>query len=103
MGFEIIAGDYGRSYTGKAEDVNYSDCTGKLHVWSEEDDVKTAIIDGKACVVTLVGSDTHITYDVEAGDFDVVPDVYYGMFEFIKGGVVEHTLPFEWVVIEGPP
>lgn len=97
MSFEIVQGDYGRAYCGVVENVNYSDCTGKIYIWNKARTAK--IVDGKACVVTFVSPDTHITFTPEVDDFKTVtPNVYYGMFEFLKGGVVEHTLEFVWII-----
>ena len=101
MSFEIVKGDYGRGYVGKIKDVNYSDCTGKIYIWTK---ARVKLIDGKDCAVTFVSPDTLITYTPVENDFKTAtPDIYYGMFVFLKSGVVEHTLEFVWRVIEKEP
>jgi len=95
--FEIVKGDYGRGYVGIVEDVDYSDCTVTLNLWDKNG---TAKLTNKACAVTHVGDDTHVTFVPAINDFDLTPDIYYGNFKFTKAGVVEHTLPFTWRVYE---
>jgi len=102
LSFEIVKGDYGRTYRGIVKGVDYSDCAGKIYVWDPDDDTK--LIDGAACTVSLSGSDTHIDYTVQQNDFATASiKTYRGEFQFTKTGVVEHTLPFTWAVKEAPP
>ena len=98
--FEIVKGDYGRTYRGKIEDENLSDCTAVIYVWDKND---TKIIDGKSCSVSLVGSDTFVDFTPALGDFDVEIGSYYGLFKFTKTGVVERTLSFVWKVLRKEP
>jgi len=101
MSFEIVKGDYGRGYAGVVKDINYSDCTGKIYVWNKARTAK--IIDGKDCIVTYVSPDTHITFVPALNDFNIDAGTYYGMFVFLKSGVLEHTLEFVWQVMEKEP
>jgi len=101
MSFEIVKGDCGRGYTGVVENVNYSDCTGKIYVWNKARTTK--IIDGKSCTIAFINPDTRITFVPIAADFNVTPGTYYGMFVFEKAGVVEHTLEFVWQVVDKEP
>jgi len=101
MSFEIVKGDYGRGYVGVAKDVNYSDCTGKIYIWNKARTAK--IVDGKDCTINFVSPNTEITFVPIAADFNVAADIYYGMFVFLKAGVVEHTLEFIWRVIDKEP
>jgi hypothetical protein len=102
MSFEIVKGDYGRAYVGIVRDVDYSDCTGKIYIWDKAR--TTTIINGKACTIAFVTPDTRITYVPALADFSTVASgIYYGMFEFLKSGVVEHTLEFVWRILEKQP
>lgn len=99
--FEIVQGDHGRAYVGVVEHVNYSDCAGKIYVWNKARTLK--IVNGKACSVVYASPDTQISFIPETADFNVAPDIYYGMFTFEKDGVVEHTLEFVLRVIGKEP
>jgi len=100
--FEIVKGDYGRTYRGVIEGEDLSDCTGVIFVWDEDD---TKIIDGESCSVSLSGSDTHIDYTVQSADFATADPKksYYGLFKLTKDGVVERTLSFTWKVYRKEP
>lgn len=101
MSYEIVKGDCGRAYVGVVNDVDYSDCTGKIYVWNKARTTK--IVDGKDCTIVFVSPDTRITFVPITTDFNVAADVYYGMFVFYKAGVIEHTLEFVWRVIDKEP
>ena len=99
MSFEIVKGDYGRAYRGIIKDVDYSDCTAKIYVWSGS----TKIVDGKDCVVSFHSPDTWVDYTPGTLDFSVAPGLYLGLIKFEKSGVVERTIPFAWEVIDKEP
>jgi len=98
--FQIVRGDFGRIYRGVIKDQNYSDCDAVIYVW-DEDDVK--IVDNRICVVSYVGSNTHVEFTPTEIDFDVPPGIYYGLFKLTKEDVTERTLRFTWLVEKQEP
>ena len=99
--FEIVKGDYGKVYRGVLENEDLSDHTAVLYIWDKD---RTMVIDGKACAVSLVGTDTRIEYTVESSDFeDAELGQHYGLFKLTKTGAVERTLRFTWEVFEKEP
>jgi hypothetical protein len=100
MSFQIVKGDYGRIFRGIVEDVDYSDCTAKIYLWTGT----TKILDGKTCAVSFHSPDTWVDFVPVSTDFSTLtPGTYQGLIKFEKTGVVERTIPFTWDVIDKEP